>query len=160
MTPIEACREACQYQGDIVEIGAGTGETTIELLKLAKEFNKKVIVIDPFTTNDMPPSYVYSIDAFLKKTDEYKDYLEFHRLNSLSHEAWLVVKDRQVCFAFIDGLQYLGAVWHDLRLTAHARVQCLDDMDRSTNVSQVPHAIDFFRTDKDLTIDGRWAYLK
>lgn len=156
--------------GVIVEIGAGTGETTIELLKIAKEKGTKVIVIDPFD-NNCPESYRYSLELFNQKVDSYKEWLTFLRINSLSSEAEVFLSGLKIDFSFIDGLQFKGAVLNDLRICSHAKVICLDDYDRESDVSQVPEAVNEFAEElvidtvefstplKQLIIKSRHAYL-
>lgn len=163
-TPIEVARYAAKYPGDYCEIGAGVGNTTIQLLRLANEFSKKVLVVDPFEKgwNEMPESYAkgYPKEVFYGTLTEYKELMELHEVTSLcsSAERFLF---RPLCFAFVDGLQYKGAVLSDLRIVNHAKIICVDDMNRSTGQSQVPDAVnEFCRVNKrELIINNRWAYI-
>lgn len=145
----------------IVEIGAGYGETTIELLKIAKEIGTKVIAVDPFESGweTMPGSYRYSYDRFHDRVKDYMDYLILIKCNSLSKVAEQELAKVKIGFAYIDGLQYKGALLNDLRITDHARVQCLDDANRETVTSEVISTLQTYKTTKKLIIDDRWAYL-
>lgn len=137
--------------GNIIEIGAGVGETTVMLLEYAKKFDRKVIVIDPHELgwNDMPESYgkPYKYDEFIYNTKSYHDYLIHIRLSSqdkgIKDE---LVKYTPYSFAFVDGLQYKSAVLGDLRLmdSFDVSIMCLDDYNRVTELSQVPLAVEEF----------------
>src|SRR3990167_3053302 len=131
------------HPGDIVEIGAGYGENTIKFLTLAEKYDRQVIVIDPFETgwHQMPR---YSYDLFCKITDEFKSKLVVHKLNSLSEEAEIICRNTNIAFAYIDGLQYKGAVLSDLRIVSHAVCICVDNMDRVTGESHVPATVKQF----------------
>lgn len=162
-TPIEVAEYCCKFEGDLVEIGAGTGETTIQLLELAEKYDKKVVVVDPFEYDwhNIPEDYAkgYAYNDFMNYIEKYKDRLILYRYNSLSHEAAEALRGHHICFAYIDGLQYRGAVLNDLRITSHAICQCLDDYDRISKKSQVPYGLAEYKTHKELNIIGRWAYL-
>src|SRR3990167_10670984 len=85
---IDACRYALEnHTGDIVEIGAGLGESTKHFLRLAAEFNRKVLVIDPFESgwNEMPESYgkPYPLVGFHANVKAHKDRLTIHQKSSL-----------------------------------------------------------------------------
>jgi precorrin-6B methylase 2 len=140
----------------IVEIGAGTGETTVELLKIAKEKNTKVVVIDPFD-NDCPESYRYSFEVFSQRIDSYRDNLVFLRVNSLSQEAELFLTGCPIGFAFIDGLQYKNAVLSDWKICSHAKLICIDDANMESKTSQVPAALK--EIEGELFIKDRHAYI-
>lgn len=160
--PIEVARYASKYEGDYAEIGAGYGVFTIQLLRLANEFNKKTLVVDPFESGwgEMPESYRYAKDKFLKNITEYSERLFLHETTSLcsSSEKFLY---KPLCFAFVDGLQYKGAVLSDLRIVSHAKIICVDDMNRSTGQSQVPEAVNEFCliNKRQLIINDKWAYI-
>lgn len=161
-TPVEACEYAvANHDGDIVEIGAGYGETTIYFLAIAEKYNRKVIVIDPFELgwSDMPPTYRYAYDVFEGKTSKYKDRLILHKRNSLCKSSEAICSGT-LAFAFIDGLQLKGSLLNDIRITNHAAIICLDDMDRETDESQVRSTLNEFTTNKTLTIKTRWAFLE
>ena len=152
-------RKAMKYSGNIVEIGLGHGENTLQLLKLAKEFDKKVIGIDPFD-NNMPESYRYSIEDFYHRIVGYEDYLILHRRPSQCKTSWDIL-EQEICFAFVDGLQYAGAVMNDLYCVEHSPVIVADDYNRISNESQVCYAVDLFKeqTGKKLKVIERWAIL-
>ena len=166
---LKECEDALlKHPGNIVEIGAGLGETTKHLLKLAHKYDRKVIVIDPFEHgwNEMAESYgkPYPLEGFHQNVKEHKDRLVIHQINSLSCEAEIVCENENIAFAFIDGLQYKGAVLNDLYIAYGAYVICIDDADRLTPQSQVPLALERYneltKSKRELTIKGRWAFIK
>lgn len=143
----------------IVEIGGGVGESTVELLKIAKEKNTKVIVIDPFDKDSMPESYRYNYEDFVRNTFPYRDYLILKVIHSQSEEAEKFLEQFKIGFAFVDGLQYKGAVLSDLRITWHSKLICVDDANRSSDISQVPAALSAIPPIKSMFIKDRHAYL-
>src|SRR3990172_2654101 len=138
---LEECLQ--KHEGDIIEIGAGHGDNTLEFLKLADKYNRQVIVIDPFEAGwgEMPVSYRYAYGIFEEKVKEYKHRLYLHSKTSLCITSESTCKATNIAFAFVDGLQYKGAVLNDLGIVSHADLICVDDMDRETSQSQVPSAV-------------------
>jgi len=156
---IEWIEKASKLNGDFAEIGLGVGETTIKLLG----YNKTVLGVDPFEDgwDYMPKSYgqPYRFEDFSKRVEPYNNF-KLLKNNSLSYEAeqFLSVP---LALAFVDGLQYKGAVLSDLRIVSHAEIIIVDDFNRSSHISQVPLAIEeYLKTNKRTLIDnGRWAIL-
>src|SRR5688500_5548714 len=66
--------------GNFVEVGAGTGNTTLHLLNNAKIYKNKVLVIDPWQSDkQQPPGYgVYSYDDFKERTKGYDNLVVAH----------------------------------------------------------------------------------
>ena len=156
---------ACEnFKGDLVEIGLGYGDTTKLLLPVAKEHERELIGIDPFESgwDNMPKSYQYEYDKFLKNMGgEIDKSLIIVKSNSLSSEAEKHCSCR-LAFAFIDGLQYKGAILSDLRIVAHAKVIVLDDYDRDYFYSEVPTAIRTYMKQnphRELIDKGKWAVI-
>lgn len=168
---IEECEKALQeFEGDIVEIGAGYGENTVKFIELANKYSRLVHVIDPFEGGwgDMPETYRYAksiFDSTIENQSIINRYaVKVHEINSLSHEAFLLCKtELTIAFAYVDGLQFFGAVISDIETVSKAGVICLDDYDRQTAESQVPQAVKYFMTrnpEKKLTIRDRWAFIR
>lgn len=144
--------------GNIIEIGAGVGQDTVIFLEMAKKYKRKVIVIDPFESgwDNMPESYgkPYPEQEFDTNTSHLKDYLI--KIKAPSQVIW--IKDvleltSPYCFAFIDGLQHKEAVLSDLRLIEPFNcLICLDDVNRSTRISQVPEALTEFYKESSLRL--------
>lgn len=156
---IEWIEKASKLEGDFAEIGLGIGETTVKLLS----FNKKVLGVDPFEDGwaEMPKSYgePYRYEEFNNRIKHYNNF-ELLRVNSLSEEAEVFL-NRPLALAYVDGLQYKGAVLSDLRIVSHAEIIIVDDINRRSHISQVPQAIEDFikQTNRNLIIQDRWAIL-
>lgn len=162
---IEECEKALQeFAGDMIEIGAGYGANTVLFLGLAEKYSRQVIVIDPFEAGwgNMPETYRYASNIFYSTTEKLKHRLVVHEINSLSEQAEKVCFNKALAFAYVDGLQFKGAVLNDLRIVSHASVICVDDMDRHTGESQVQPAVYEFikQNNKTLEIKGRWAFIR
>lgn len=137
--------------GNIIEIGAGVGEITKELLRVTSKKNCKVIVIDPHELgwDEMPDSYgrPYPYHEFLENVSEYRDNLIHLRVSSLDKSVLGELKKfGPYRFAFVDGLQYKEAVLSDLELMHEVGVEviCVDDYTRLSEISQVPLAVEEF----------------
>lgn len=158
--------KAAELKGDFAEIGLGLGETTKILLGIASKCGKTVWGVDPFESgwSEMPEGYAkpYKEADFIANVTPYLQNVDFVllRSNSLSKEAEAFL-NKPLALAFVDGLQYKGAVLSDLRIVSHAEIIVVDDFDRSTGMSQVPEAIEeWLKTNKRTLIDlGRHAVL-
>jgi hypothetical protein len=141
------------YGGNIIEIGAGHGESTKKLLQIAKNYNSKVIVIDPFEDgwDEMPETYgkPYPYEIFKSNVLDYEKNMVLIKKSSLEENVYDdIVNHLPISFSFVDGLQYKEAVLSDLMLMRklNCNVICVDDYTRNTKESQVPLAIDEFLT--------------
>ena len=140
---------ANNLEGNFIEIGAGTGHTTEQLLKAAKESGGKVLVIDPWQSDaTQPPGYgVYAYDEFWERVKDYQRHLVVAKMPSYFKEVgkYLSVNGPYI-FAFVDGLQLRENVLSDLFLMSayNVKVICVDDINRSTPISQVPEAVEKF----------------
>lgn len=156
--------KALKLEGQVAEIGLGIGENTRYLLEHAIKYHKNVAGVDPFEEgwNDMPESYgkPYRYDKFIETIGNYGTYLVLCKENSLTDRAEKFLSG-PLCFAYVDGLQYKGAVLSDLRIVSHAEIICVDDYNRLSGISEVPLAIEeYLKTSKKKLIDlGRWAIL-
>ncbi len=149
---------AQEFPGNIIEIGAGNGDTTVEFLKVQQDREFGVLVVDPFESgwDEMPDSYgkPYPYEKFKEETDEYVKgkNLGVLQLSSQDQVAKLHIESTPlVSLIFIDGLQYKDAVLSDLRTAIKCRplIICVDDFNRSTGVSQVPEAVEVFKKETD-----------
>lgn len=131
--------------GNCIEIGAGNGDTTIEIAKHAKQ----VLVIDPFKYQEgADKSFFtpYPLHVFLKKTSEFNN-ITLHQEMSLHESTKEVISNlKPVFFAFVDGLQFKEIVLKELNIMSNADVEiiCVDDVNRLTGISEVPLAIEEF----------------
>lgn len=138
--------DTLQIKGNFVEIGAGAGHTTLKLLQASKD--RKVLVIDPWQSDQsQPPGYgVYAYEDFKERTRGYDNLVVAH-MPSYYKEVENYLRDiTPIAFAFVDGLQYKENVLSDLFLISafNAQVICVDDINRSTPISQVPEAVEKF----------------
>jgi len=137
------------HPGNVLEIGAGVGDTTIKLLPLVRNEGRLLLVVDPWETlADQPPGYgVYSYGDFINKTAGYPYTMVVckHASDSIT-AAQYAVDNSPYAFAFVDGLQYEHSVLMDLTLCAECgcAVICVDDYTRNTGISQVPQAVEKF----------------
>lgn len=140
-----------KQEGNILEIGVGNGDTSVELLKLCKRHNRRYIAIDPFETNwaNIPQEYgtPYPYKIWEKNISQYKNIVTHFKLPSQDASLYELLKEHTpIAFAFVDGIQYKNDVLSDINLLAHLKcpVICVDDFTRNTQFSQVPAAIDEF----------------
>lgn len=138
--------------GNIVEIGAGVGQSTKIFLKHAKDFGRKVLVIDPFESGwgDMPESYgkPYPFEEFKENTSGYDNELILLMDSSIDmhNKVFSWYKCNSPMLVFVDGLQSKDATLNDIHLASNANTQiiCLDDIHRITEHCQVPEALEEF----------------
>lgn len=127
---IEAVADYCakRWDGDLIEIGAYYGATTMRLLKVARKYQRRVIAIDPWeigTQNCEGPEY----EGFLQNTSPWADILDIVRMSSLDEKAIRYVTERELCFAFIDGLHSHKSCYSDILTVGHsAGVIVVDDV--------------------------------
>jgi hypothetical protein len=110
------CAEA--VPGDIAEIGAYVGLTTVRLAEIARRFGRRVLVIDPWlpgTQNCSGGEY----DAFLANTADFRDIVDVVRESSLSEAAKGALRGRKLCFALVDGLHTYDACLSDILAVDH-----------------------------------------
>jgi len=125
---------ASYYAGDLVEIGAFKGGTTVQLLQVAEEFNRRVLVIDPWETGTQD-CYGPERRIFLKATAPWADRLDVLRLSSQDPEATAAIKARMLCFAYVDGLHQYEPCLTDIHSVEHcAGVIAVDDVRWSSGV--------------------------
>lgn len=146
-------------RGNIVEIGAGFGESTEVFCKYAD----KVLTIDPFEEGweSMPTSYQYAYEKFNENT-KHLNNLTLHKFAS-QHEScpFIIEQFKPISFCFIDGLQYKDAVLSDLALMEQFKplIICIDDANRLGGQSEVPLALKEYSGNYKLIYQGREAYL-
>ncbi len=137
-------------QGDLVEIGAGIGVTTVAMLMSTVKRGRTIVVIDPWEDEFDGHANVYTYKEFQAVISSYSVYdtqfipdrhLYVSRMRSQdARAAELVGEAKPLAFAFIDGLQTYEAVLSDLELVNGAAVICVDDIQRSP----VARAVDAF----------------
>ena len=124
----QVCELALQsYDGDILEIGAHAGLTTKIFCELAKKYNKKVVVLDPWNGEQQGNAKVY--DSFKKNTKEYSDILETNKVSSFSKEGKNIIQNNKFAFCWIDGLHTYEACGQDIdSCSIHEGILAVDDL--------------------------------
>jgi len=124
----KVCELALQnYDGDILEIGCHIGLTTIILCELAKKYNRKVIILDPWNGQQQGNDEVYQV--FLHNTSNYKDILQINRLSSFSAEGKEVIKNNKFAFCWVDGLHTRDACSQDIdSCSGNKAIIAVDDL--------------------------------
>jgi len=132
---VQRCAEwsARNYDGDFVEIGAWHGETTVKLAEIAKKYNRKVIVIDPWSEATEAfdgADYIQGdeYDIWCENTKEYSDIIEVYRTSSHDPKLPEILKEKELCFAWVDGSHTAQALTNDLNLVKHSAVIGVDDI--------------------------------
>ena len=109
------------HEGCLVEIGCSRGGTTVGLAKIAREFGRSVITVDPWESDA-------EYQLFLKNTYEYRDVIDVVRLPSEHQAAIAHIKSHPLCFAYIDGRHTYENCVLDMETVNHAPVICVDDL--------------------------------
>ena len=119
---------AGRFPGDLAEIGAQKGITTVRLLDVAREHDRRVIVVDPWTpgTQDCR-GHEYAI--FEQATAEYNDILDVVRLPSQDSQAIEELMAQPLSFSYVDGLHQHGPALCDIMAVRHTEgVIAVDDV--------------------------------
>ena len=127
------------WTGDLIEIGCFKGETTKLLAGVAQKYNRRLIAVDPWeigTQNCQGGEY----EAFLKNIEPYKANVDIVRASSLDKKAINLIKNRGLCFAFVDGLHTYDACLSDIKTVDHCQgVIAVDDLLWSPEVDNAFH---------------------
>lgn len=96
-------RRCCeQGAGDLCEIGCYTGDTSMVLAKVARDYGRKLVCIDDFR-----PGTEYRLDTeimpiFLENTAAFSDVVIFSRVDAHSTVGIRVIQQHRYCCAFSD----------------------------------------------------------
>jgi len=126
---VEAVARYCaeNWPGDLVEIGCLYGSATGLFAQIAREHGRRVIAVDPWVRLPYYADNPYEI--FCACTASWSDIIDVVKLSSLTGEAIAYVKDRPLCFAYVDGLHTYGAALSDIQTVAHcAGIVAVDDI--------------------------------
>ncbi|MCB0320297.1 MAG: class I SAM-dependent methyltransferase [Bdellovibrionales bacterium] len=133
-----AAAELCtkHFSGDLVEIGCFEGSTSKHLCKVAKQYSRKLICVDPWETgtqNCEGSEY----NAFLEATKEYRDTTEIIRKSSMHPDVVSTLRSREIAFAYVDGLHTLDACFSDIKTVGHCYgIIAVDDLPWCREVRQ------------------------
>lgn len=117
---------AKRVEGDFVEIGCLHGSTTVLFAEVARRFDRRVLAIDPWqigTQNCEGGEY----EIFLKTTEPHLDIVEVYRKPSQAPEIIAMLREREIAFAFVDGLHEYNACLQDIQSVHHAYLIAVDD---------------------------------
>tara|TARA_Y100001973_G_scaffold103293_1_gene170239 strand:- start:4576 stop:5178 length:603 start_codon:yes stop_codon:yes gene_type:complete len=119
------------YDGDILEIGCHIGLTTSIFAELAKKYDRRVVVIDPWNGLQEGDESVYQ--EFKRATKQYEDIIDVNRMLSQSPEAKTVISSGKFAFCWIDGLHTPFACMTDIRsCNGQIGIQAVDDLSWSS----------------------------
>jgi predicted O-methyltransferase YrrM len=121
-------RLACEtFPGDLVEIGAHVGKTTIKLLEVAKEYDRRVLVIDPWLkgTQNCKGGERAKFD---ERVEPLNQGLDIVTAASQSKDSIAAIKGREIAFALVDGLHTYEACYCDIQNVKHSGIICVDDV--------------------------------
>jgi len=115
--------------GDLVEIGAMVGDSTVAFCKIAARYDRRVLVVDPWTPrtqNCRGPEY----GVFMQRTARWREegILSVLRKRSQNALAVRALRGRAWSFALVDGLHKYKPCLADILAVSSARVICVDDM--------------------------------
>ena len=133
---LRAVAELCAtwYTGDLVEIGAFKGDTTVQLLQVAEQYDRRVLVVDPWKTGT-EDCFGQEHGIFIKATRPWADRLDIVRLSSQDPKAIAAIKERELCCAYVDGLHRYEPCLNDIHSVSHcAGLTAVDDIRWSTQV--------------------------
>ena len=168
---VKNCAEwaAQNYDGDFVEIGAMDGRTTLVLAKLARKYNRKVIVIDPWSSakEDFDGDLKYlnggEYEIFCENTKDYSDVIEINRISSHDISLPEMLKQRDICFAWVDGSHTGVALKSDLNLVKHCQgVIGVDDISytMTCNVCCTKRGYDLFEHFNEFCFQNSFQKIK
>jgi predicted O-methyltransferase YrrM len=117
-----------RYAGDMVEIGVLGGGTTVKLARLAAQYGRRVIAVDPWVPGQGGCAET-TRQEFTGRTWKYRALIDVVHDYSQSEAAVRYIKARPLCFAYIDGAHYYEPCSTDIETVSHcAGVIVLDDL--------------------------------
>jgi predicted O-methyltransferase YrrM len=128
-------------EGNILEIGAYIGNTTNIFCNIARKYNRKVYVIDPWqpgTQNCEGDEY----SQFIKNTEHNKDIIIIYRSSSLDIDTINFIKSLNLSFVYVDGLHNYEACLSDIKSVLHCKgIICVDDISWCEGVKKAVYEI-------------------
>lgn len=141
---------ASHFAGDFVEIGCSVGKTTLALAEVAYKHDRRVIAVDPWepgTQNCKGGEY----KEFKERTLPYESIIDVVRERSQGDVAVQYVNERDLCFAFVDGLHTRSAARKDLKTVSHCKgVIVVDDI---LCIRKVREAFSEFEAQRKITYE-------
>ncbi len=151
---------AARYPGDFVEIGAFCGETSRLLAKAAADNGRRLIVIDPWISGDQDCTGT-EYEMFQANIAPWKEHVDVWRESSQSPGVIARLRQRPLCFAFVDGLHTLHGAFSDTMSVGHAKgIIAADDVRYNHDLAFAHnHAAALLRRFSIIDPDLREAYL-
>ena len=116
------------WLGDIVEIGLGHGRTTKIFAEIARAHNRRVIAVDAFSVMGTAWGNDY-FETFLRTVKSWQDDIDLIKTSSLDPETIRVIGERDLCFAYVDGLHIYEACRTDIQTVGHCKgIIAVDDI--------------------------------
>lgn len=161
---LEMVAEYCiqHWPGDIVEIGLGHGKTTRIFAKVARGRGRRVIAVDPFDVMGTAWGDDY-FEVFLENTEPWRDIIDLFTASSLNPEMIRTIGERELCFAYVDGLHTYEACLSDIQAVGHCKgIIAVDDLHGKTGYSKAllrafrdgAIALDMLPMDNSLSREG------
>lgn len=127
---LKAVAEYCvqTWPGDLVEIGVLHGTQTKIFAQIAREYGRRIIAVDPFNVKKVKYGDDY-YKIFLENTLPWSDIIDVVQLSSMDPEAVRYVKERPLCFAYVDGLHTYEACYSDILTVGYCNgIIAVDDI--------------------------------
>jgi len=115
--------------GDFAEIGAMEGDTTVPLCEIAEKYDRRVLVVDPWTTGTQN-CQGHEYETFVRRTQKWQVSGVLHVIRKPSQSELAIIRllGSPWAFALVDGLHQYRSVVQDAMSVRYARVICFDDM--------------------------------
>jgi hypothetical protein len=115
--------DLCAYreQGDLAEIGSGRGGMTTKLAAVARKYSRHIIAIEPWEIG-IEGCQEGDRSIFYHSILPYKDIVDVWEHSSLTISTVKDIWQRQLCFAYVDGLRVYPAGLADIITMSHAAV--------------------------------------
>lgn len=130
------------WPGDIVEIGLGHGNTTKIFAEIACVHDRRVIAVDPFDVMGTGWGDDY-FEVFSRNTEPWRNIVDLIEASSLEPDTIRAIGERELCFAYVDGLHTYEACYSDILAVGHCEgIIAVDDIHIKAKNS--PHLLTAF----------------
>jgi cephalosporin hydroxylase len=120
-----------EFPGNIIEVGALHGNSTVLFCEMAREFKRKVFTFDPWNGVECGSEEVYK--RYLENTAQYSDVLSTLRERSDHPRVCdILLANSPIAFAYIDAEHTAAAVFWDFYMVSRFKppLICVDDLCR------------------------------
>lgn len=126
---VEAVARYCaeHWPGDLLEIGCMYGDATVLFAAIAREHNRRVIAVDSWSKHPQYAENFYY--QFCARIAPYEDIVDIVKLCSQTKEAVAYIKNRPLCFVYVDGSHLYKDALSDIKTVSHcAGIIAVDDI--------------------------------